>query len=635
MSQLPALLLVMSIFIVGCNKSGGGDKTTAETTQSAVTPIPDAPAPVPTPTPTPPPTDPNACTKAGSQGYLKGLKPLTEKEITFMEKNQGVKRIKGIRPTALGLSRMKNKNSSAAAAAPGEDTEVEEEVDYGGALPISVDNSTLPAFPSIGAQSLNSCVGWAMGYYQFSHNNGLALGWNNKTDTTKRCSSKFVYNMINNGLNDGSYFNDAFNLLSKHGCIPQASFPEDADYRGWNTNPDLWKGAISYRANTVQYINNVDTVAGVEQMKQLLNNGYVLTYGTYVDSWQYTTIKANPASCSNPLAGQHALLYMNGQQSGHAMTIVGYDDSAWVDINSNSVVDNGELGVLKVANSWGTNWKNKGYIYVPYDALKAVSGVSGAPSAGRLGAFMSNMAYHLPVKAAGGVAYTPKLLAKFTINHALRNQMSLKFGSSTNTATGASSTITPFAMMNKGGAYPFSGTVVMDVSDLPVSSSTDKSFYVTVTDNKAGSAATLSSFEIIDVVNTKQAAADLSTAVTADAGSKTARVDFNTVIPNAAPVARFAASGTSGEAPLAINFDASASYDNDGTIATYSWVFGDGTTASGAFVAKTYSRAGTFSATLTVKDNDGATSSSSKTITVKSPVVINPPAPVPEPDTCN
>lgn len=625
MSQLLVLLLSMSLVTVACNKSGGGDSAPAETSQTAITPVPDAP----------PPTDPNTCEVAGAVDVTKpkGLKPLTATEINFMEKERGVKKIKGIRPTALGLSRInqersnkgQTKLSGESASLPGQDTAVEEEVDYGGALPTSVDNSTLPAFPAIGSQSLGSCVGWAMGYYQFSHNTGLAMGWNNKTTSSKRCSPKFVYNMINDGLDNGSYFSDAFGLLQKHGCIPNDNFPEDGDYRAWNTNPDLWRGALSYRTNTVQYVNNVDTATGLEQMKQLLNNGYVLTYGTYIDSWQYTTIKADPAAATNPLAGQAVLLYMNGSSGGHAMTVVGYDDTAWTDINSNSVVDNGELGVFKVANSWGTNWKNKGYIYVPYDALKAVSGVSGGPSAGRKPAFMSNMVYHLPVKASGGVAYTPKLLAKFTINHALRNQMSLKFGSATSTSTAPSSTITPFAMMNKGGGHAFNGTVVMDVTDLPVASSTDKSFYLTVTDNASGSAATVSSFEIIDVVNTTQSAADLTTALTADAGSKTIRVNFATAIPNTAPIARISVSETSGIAPLTTNFDASASYDNDGTIATYTWAFGDGTSATGAYVSKTYSRAGTYTATVTVKDNDGATSSASKTIVV-APVV---------PDSCN
>ena len=52
-------------------------------------------------------------------------------------------------------------------------------------------------------------------------------------------------------------------------------------------------------------------------------------------------------------------------------------------------------------------------------------------------------------------------------------------------------------------------------------------------------------------------------------------------------------------------FDASASTDDNG-IVSYSWSFGDGTSAEGARVAHTFASAGTFSVTLTVADTDGA-----------------------------
>jgi|GEM_PF-6438472 len=69
---------------------------------------------------------------------------------------------------------------------------------------------------------------------------------------------------------------------------------------------------------------------------------------------------------------------------------------------------------------------------------------------------------------------------------------------------------------------------------------------------------------------------------------------------------------------LTVTFDASSSYDPDGFIVSYSWNFGDGSTASGQTVTHTYSSAGTYTVTLTVTDNEGLTSSTSKQITVSS-----------------
>ena len=62
-------------------------------------------------------------------------------------------------------------------------------------------------------------------------------------------------------------------------------------------------------------------------------------------------------------------------------------------------------------------------------------------------------------------------------------------------------------------------------------------------------------------------------------------------------------------------FDASASTDSDGTVASYSWDFGDGTApGSGATASHSYAVAGDYTVTLTVTDDDGATSSTSRSV---------------------
>jgi len=47
------------------------------------------------------------------------------------------------------------------------------------------------------------------------------------------------------------------------------------------------------------------------------------------------------------------------------MSIVGYDDSIWCDINGNGVAEAAEKGAFKVANSWGTGWGHEGDCYIP------------------------------------------------------------------------------------------------------------------------------------------------------------------------------------------------------------------------------------------------------------------------------
>jgi hypothetical protein len=88
---------------------------------------------------------------------------------------------------------------------------------------------------------------------------------------------------------------------------------------------------------------------------------------------------------------------------------------------------------------------------------------------------------------------------------------------------------------------------------------------------------------------------------------------------NQPPVAALTVSPQSGTAPLAVTADASGSHDPDGSIASYSINFGDGTVASTATATHTCSAAGTFTITATVTDNLGASSSASQQVSVSAP----------------
>jgi PKD repeat protein len=91
--------------------------------------------------------------------------------------------------------------------------------------------------------------------------------------------------------------------------------------------------------------------------------------------------------------------------------------------------------------------------------------------------------------------------------------------------------------------------------------------------------------------------------------------------PNQAPTASFTASPATGQAPLQVSFNGSASSDPDGSIASYSWNFGDGQSGSGSSKNHTYAEPGTYEARLTVKDDKGAQASTAKEIVVIEPVV--------------
>lgn len=82
------------------------------------------------------------------------------------------------------------------------------------------------------------------------------------------------------------------------------------------------------------------------------------------------------------------------------------------------------------------------------------------------------------------------------------------------------------------------------------------------------------------------------------------------------PTAFFGASPMSGNAPLDVTLDASASHDPDGSITSYSWADSRGNTTSGATTSLNFTEDGLYSVILTVTDNDGNTDTALRTISV-------------------
>ncbi len=85
---------------------------------------------------------------------------------------------------------------------------------------------------------------------------------------------------------------------------------------------------------------------------------------------------------------------------------------------------------------------------------------------------------------------------------------------------------------------------------------------------------------------------------------------------NSPPVAHIAATPTSGDAPLLVAFDASASSDVNGDVLTYHWDFGDGNSAIGITANHTFTNPGIYQVTLTVNDGNGGTDIETVNITV-------------------
>ena len=95
---------------------------------------------------------------------------------------------------------------------------------------------------------------------------------------------------------------------------------------------------------------------------------------------------------------------------------------------------------------------------------------------------------------------------------------------------------------------------------------------------------------------------------------------FVSVAATQNPVANLQASTTSGSGPLTVAFDGTGSTD-DQRLFRWEWYFGDGTTAIGRQVSKTFTSPGTYQVKLLVRDNDGGVNTDTVQIDVTGTVV--------------
>jgi hypothetical protein len=98
--------------------------------------------------------------------------------------------------------------------------------------------------------------------------------------------------------------------------------------------------------------------------------------------------------------------------------------------------------------------------------------------------------------------------------------------------------------------------------------------------------------------------------------SQWATQNFALTANDLTPAASFTISPNPATTGSPVGFNGAASSDPDGSIASFSWNFGDGTTGGGATPSHTFGVAGTYAVTLTVTDNGGETNAVSHQMVV-------------------
>jgi len=208
--------------------------------------------------------------------------------------------------------------------------------------------------PPVGDQGYQgSCVGWALGYYLKTYMERLNHGWPIRPAEQYQdhiFSPAFVYNQakVQGDCLQGTYFDDAFAVLTEQGCAPLSVMPYDPD----NCTPlptDIQKASAEpYKISSFRTVNLGDEI----EIKTFLAAKRPIVIGIEV------------YSCFDALNDTNSIYSSKeGDFRGHhAVVIVGYDDTK---------------RMYRLINSWGSEWGKNGFFYIPYDFLSFIASEGG------------------------------------------------------------------------------------------------------------------------------------------------------------------------------------------------------------------------------------------------------------------
>lgn len=269
-------------------------------------------------------------------------------------------------------------------------------------LPKAVDNSKTKYFPPIGNQGgIDSCLPFTRMYYMYTHNTALLRDTDVKSLGNKAIfSPKFTYDF---------YLNQRETNL--FGAVTLDKYPYDGTitYK-WPTKAEMYREAAKNKPSQLLSIGDKYTLSdNPDLIKQYLTNGYVVSGGLSFDVWNLGKTKDNPNSTlDNDSIGEVICVSTSMKSVNHAITIVGYNDDIWVDLNGDGIMQPEELGAWKIANSWGTSYFNKGFVWASYDSVKSNPVTQGSAGDSVVGP------YDLYLPREKG--YTPKLMAEVTLS---------------------------------------------------------------------------------------------------------------------------------------------------------------------------------------------------------------------------
>ncbi len=182
------------------------------------------------------------------------------------------------------------------------------------------------------------------------------------TDASRLFLYKATRNLMKIKGDTGAYLRMTMGAMVLFGVPPEEYWPYTDKEEGFDREPPAFCYAFAQNFKTIRYYRHdpPGTAAGtvVERLRKYLAAGHPAMFGFTV----YGSIEQAEKEGRIPFPGPREKI-----EGGHAVVAVGYDDGLAI---KNASGGPETKGALLIRNSWGREWGDEGYGWLPYEYVR-------------------------------------------------------------------------------------------------------------------------------------------------------------------------------------------------------------------------------------------------------------------------
>ncbi|UZR93621.1 C1 family peptidase [Chondrinema litorale] len=191
-----------------------------------------------------------------------------------------------------------------------------------------------------------TCVGWSSNWAARTIIEAMKNGWTDRETINQNAYSPgFIYQMIKDKSDQNCSFGasifDALNYMKFNGSVKYEDFKSQCTT---SMEPTLEQKAMGHKIKDFARLFGREQSPSIkiETVKKSLSENYPVVFGmkcapSFYDAQDVWRPSEDP----------------NGSFGGHAMCVIGYDDTKFG-------------GAFEIMNSWGEDWGNDGFIWITY-----------------------------------------------------------------------------------------------------------------------------------------------------------------------------------------------------------------------------------------------------------------------------